>query len=695
MHNLTTFIFANNYFNSSLGSKLSHMRHIRDIDFSNNSFTGEFPTLSENSSLLYVIGRGNYLSGRIPPDLFRKSLILLDLSHNNLTGEIPDSIANSDNLLYLIVDNNMLCGSFPKNISQYIQYIDISENYLNFVSNGSDGFSNLLHNSKYLIYLDIHDNFIQGEINLSKLSYMIDLKEIDFSDNLFSSIIYDSLRNKSAPNFNSLSVLNISYNKISGEIEELFQYGELNELNQIDLTHNRLTGNIPSNLFYSPKLTYVLLGDNCFFGPLSDSVCTASNLKVMILDGASSGSQCDTYFPNGIHILKLFFHVRGRFVKQKLGGSIPSCLWSLPELSTLHLSGNGITGTISNIEIGNTTSKLIDLNLAVNSLTGVIPQSIQQKGFQQLDLSNNRIGGELNYLNINKDFTNSTLKLEQNRLSGKLSDRVINDMESVTNLGILQGNFFGCGTFGLQKGKYIPKNDIYYNEYTCLGTNLNISTLSCGIIVLIGLIIYLYYYIFVFDHALINKVRIKYLNFDTGKVDEQNEFDKKSDDNSDYSRSFDSTNTTTSLAKVLNSAFYLFYSYWCYTIQLYYDTSEKTAQFTIDDVSEFVITKKSLYRCRDFLVMISRCCVASVIILFFYIFVCLICYVVMKQIHGTVYDEMFSFTYIQAQSGWTYTSIFLHGAIPVFLLLLFFVISASVFKNAALNTEMNEMVSFI
>ena len=687
MYDLSTFIFANNYFNSSMDSKLAQLVHLRNIDFSNNSFTGEFPIFHDNSTLVYLIARDNYLRGEIPPDLFKRSLILLDLSHNNFTGVIPETISNANKLLYFILDFNNFYGPIPANISHLIQFVDMSDNYFNFTTNGVDGFSSLLINSKSLQYLDIHSNLIGGEINFSLLSYMGHLVEIDISDNLFTSITYDAPRNLLAPNFDSLSILNISYNHIAGEIEELFQYGVLHNLTLIDLTHNKLDGGIPSRLFHSPNLSLALLGDNCFSGPISTSICMANKLKVVILDGASSGSQCDSFFPNGLSGLKLFFNLHARFVRQKLGGSIPSCLWSLPELSVLHLSGNGITGAISNIEIGHNASKLNDLNLAVNSLTGSIPISIQQKGFQQLDLSNNRFSGELNHLSINKEI-NSTLKLAHNRLSGRLLDKVVNDLEAVTTLDILQGNFFSCGAFGHEKQYYLPTSDKYYNEYFCLGSNLNAAILSCGLMVFVGLIIALYYYLYVFDKSITYAVRSKYLNFDVAKIDERSVVDT-----SDHSLSFASTSTTTSTAQVLNRAFYLFYSYWCHTIQLYRDTSESTAKSNLDDLSEFVITKKSLYRCHDFLFMISRFCVASVVILAFYIFVCLISYIVMKQYHGTVYDETFSFTYIREQSGWTYTSVFLYGAIPVFLLLLFFVISIYVFTNAALDAKMTEMVS--
>jgi Leucine-rich repeat (LRR) protein len=65
----------------------------------------------------------------------------------------------------------------------------------------------------------------------------------------------------------------------------------------------------------------------------------------------------------------------------------------LPLLSTLHLSGNKLFGTIPPIL---ESSKLNDLSLSNNHLTGIIPSSIQRHQFIDLDLSNRRyLSGDL------------------------------------------------------------------------------------------------------------------------------------------------------------------------------------------------------------------------------------------------------------------------------------------------------------
>ena len=65
----------------------------------------------------------------------------------------------------------------------------------------------------------------------------------------------------------------------------------------------------------------------------------------------------------------------------------------LPLLSTLHLSGTKLFGTIPPIQ---QSFILSDLSLSNNHLTRIIPSSIQRHRFIDLDLSNRRyLSGDL------------------------------------------------------------------------------------------------------------------------------------------------------------------------------------------------------------------------------------------------------------------------------------------------------------
>jgi hypothetical protein len=78
----------------------------------------------------------------------------------------------------------------------------------------------------------------------------------------------------------------------------------------------------------------------------------------------------------------------------------------MTSLTTLHLSGNGLTGSLPNV----VSHKLMDLSLSHNIITGPIPLSFQNRRWSGLDLSYNRINGKLstNFASNNIDnYSNS------------------------------------------------------------------------------------------------------------------------------------------------------------------------------------------------------------------------------------------------------------------------------------------------
>ena len=61
----------------------------------------------------------------------------------------------------------------------------------------------------------------------------------------------------------------------------------------------------------------------------------------------------------------------------------------LPNISSLYMAGNGLTGTLPDLS---GSSRLVNVSLSDNHLTGSIPLSMQQKAdFAYFDLSNNKV----------------------------------------------------------------------------------------------------------------------------------------------------------------------------------------------------------------------------------------------------------------------------------------------------------------
>lgn len=138
--------------------------------------------------------------------------------------------------------------------------------------------------------------------------------------------------------------------------------------------------------------------------------------------------------------------------------------------------GNGMKGTIPNISA--TDSKLVNISISYNQFTGTIPYSLQVKRFEYLDLSNNHLDGTITSFNDNEYLTNPstqrnvTLYLNSNRLSGPIPKV----LQYVSNINILQGNIFSCGT-------PLPAHDPNISVYSCGSKTFNDSLITFTVLV--------------------------------------------------------------------------------------------------------------------------------------------------------------------------------------------------------------------
>ena len=154
---------------------------------------------------------------------------------------------------------------------------------------------------------------------------------------------------------------------------------------------------------------------------------------------------------------------------------------------SLHISGNGLTGSIpNNIQIND---RLKDLTLSYNILTGSIPHSIQDKKWDRLDLSYNKITGTILSDFVQQSVNNSIVYLNVNRLSSLIPTSLVD----IQQINILLGNLFSCD-FVDRLGD-LPSHDPSLQTYDCGSRNFIISYIcywgvSIGISVLCLIILY-------------------------------------------------------------------------------------------------------------------------------------------------------------------------------------------------------------
>ncbi|XP_044484984.1 receptor-like protein 7 [Mangifera indica] len=399
--NLTKLVYldlAYNHFTGSIPSSLSNLVQLRHLTFRDNSLTGEIPDIFFNLTQLSLFeGSFNLLSGPIPTDVSRlKSLVTLTLSSNLLNGTIPSGLYTLPLLKNIDLSCNHLIGNI-KNFQNSLRVIQLNNNGLN----GS--IPNSIFELENLTDLVLCSNNLSGALELYMFTKLKNLQILNLShNNLSLSTTYKV--NSSFPNLywlglsccnmrelpyilrnhNQLMILELSENKIHGDLPIwLWELG-MENLTFLNLSHNSLEGlgQFPSVGQLPWKLQYLDVSSNSIEGsfpipPLGTTVFLISNNN---LSGEIPQSICDT---NTIEVLDLSYN--------NLSGRIPECMGNFSiNLQVLDLRKNKFYGKIP----GTFTegSNLRTLNLNNNGLEGPVPRSlINCAMLEVLDLGNNKI----------------------------------------------------------------------------------------------------------------------------------------------------------------------------------------------------------------------------------------------------------------------------------------------------------------
>ncbi len=273
-----------------------------------------------------------------------------------------------------------------------------------------------------------------------------------------------------------LQLVVLGVNQLSGTIPELL--GQLMGLKELDLGENQLSGTIPELLGQLTELQSLTLGSNCLSGTIPQSICSLHDLIFLELTSIGGGKFCREY-----SFVDSFFgsQFNGFTSSTYLAGTIPECVWGLRNLTSLYASGNRLSGSIPDT-LG---VRLQNISLSYNHFDGSLPESLTKYPNMSIELSHNRIRGDLSVFESAKDI--KQLNASVNRLSGSIP-------KSLLHLGlidILAGNEFDC----LWGERYqLPSLDPSVNKYQC-GSNLyNVSFYLYLVIAFLGASIVWYLY---------------------------------------------------------------------------------------------------------------------------------------------------------------------------------------------------------
>nr|CAD1826145.1 unnamed protein product [Ananas comosus var. bracteatus] len=222
---------------------------VATLSLQGNKFSGPIPSvigLMQALAVLYL--QGNKLTGPIPPELGNMTrLHYLELNDNRLTGSIPPELGKLSDLFDLNVANNYLEGPIPDNLSSCVNL-----NSLNAHGNKLNGtIPRSFKKLESMTYLNLSSNNLKGPIPI-ELSRIGNLDTLNLSDNHLAGYIPGSLEiyevswRSYAWNVSSeiQCSSDISHNQLSGLIPQ--ELGLLQNLFLLKLESNNLSGDIIS-----------------------------------------------------------------------------------------------------------------------------------------------------------------------------------------------------------------------------------------------------------------------------------------------------------------------------------------------------------------------------------------------------------------------------------------------------------------
>ncbi|KAL0452648.1 UNVERIFIED_CONTAM: putative LRR receptor-like serine/threonine-protein kinase IRK [Sesamum latifolium] len=334
LNNLRAISLRNNQLTGEVPDGIGNCLLLRSIDLSRNLLSGGLPSTMQKLSLCNDLVLGNNgITGEVPQWIGdMRSLVTIDLSENNFTGQVPDSLGKLQSVKILNVSKNALTGSLPEAISNCVN----------------------------LLAFDISHNSLTG--TLPSWVFKLGLQQVLLSDNGLSGSIDDALASSKENSRTKLLILDVSQNKLSGEIPSTV--GDLGSLQLLNMSRNSFVGTIPARIGQLKSLSILDLSENQLNGSIPSEIGLLKSLNELSLE------------------------------KNSLWGNIPTSIGNCAGLISLSLAHNEITGSIPASLAKLTYLTIVDFSF--NRLTGAIPKQLANLASLQLfNISHNQLQGEL------------------------------------------------------------------------------------------------------------------------------------------------------------------------------------------------------------------------------------------------------------------------------------------------------------
>ncbi|KAK9056075.1 hypothetical protein SSX86_027162 [Deinandra increscens subsp. villosa] len=353
--------------------------NLQELYLTSNTFRGTLPSSITNSSKLWIVElSNNSFSGSIPVTIGKLELLerlLLGLNHFTSDGSelnFLSSLTNCRKLRTLAFSYNPLKAFLPASIGNLSTTLQIFEAFgcgiKGHIPSGIGNFTNLQR-------LTLDMNELKGDIPTT-LGKLQNIGQLYLKDNMLQGGIPQELCL-----LKNLEKLYLSKNQLSGTIPPCL--GDISSLTWLLLDSNTLTSSIPSNLWTHKTLVVLNLSSNILTGNLLSST-QSSNSPLTGLDLSFNKLSGD--IPSSISGYQMLNKLS--LAHNSLQGLIPESLGQLVSLEFLDLSQNNLSGVIPrSLEA---LRHLEYLNLSFNRLQGEIPSGGQFSNFTASSFMHNK-----------------------------------------------------------------------------------------------------------------------------------------------------------------------------------------------------------------------------------------------------------------------------------------------------------------
>lgn len=360
---------GNQNLKGSLPQTLNNLTELQVLEFQKNQLTGPLPSLAGLTQLQNLLLSDNKFSS-IPSDFFdgMTSLQHVYLDYNAFASwSIPDSLKSASTLQVFSATSANITGKIPDFLGGDT-FAGLTTLHLAFNSL-EGGLPNSFSGSS------IQSLWLNGQNSRSKLNGTLDVLQ----------------------NMTQLTEAWLHQNQFSGPLPD---FSGLNELQNLSVRDNSLTGPVPESLLGLQSLKVVNLTNNLLQGP------TPSFDKSVAVDisGINSfclpnpGVACDDRVNTLLEIAKSVDYPH--IFADNWKGNDPCSSWlgitcsSSGNITVINFQRMGLTGSISP-KFSSITS-LQRLILANNNLSGTIPDELKDlPNLIEIDLSNNQLYGRV------------------------------------------------------------------------------------------------------------------------------------------------------------------------------------------------------------------------------------------------------------------------------------------------------------